>query len=81
MSRVVRAINPDEIMNLKEQGDIGILGSGSIVRQFANLGLIDEYSLLVVPVVLGDGKYLFKGFRKMDLESPVRGFLRTARFS
>ena len=65
---VVRAINPDEIMNLKEQVDIGILGSGSIVRQFANLGLIDEYSLLVVPVVLGDGKYLFKGFRKMDLE-------------
>lgn len=66
--RVVREINPAEIAALKEKGDIGILGSGSIVRQFSNLGLIDEYSLLIVPVVLGAGKYLFGDVKKIDLK-------------
>jgi dihydrofolate reductase len=66
--RVLHEINPDEIARLKDQGNYGILGSGSIVRQFANLGLIDEYSLLVVPVVLGTGKYLFRDVRKTGLK-------------
>ncbi|HTY14904.1 MAG TPA: dihydrofolate reductase family protein [Methanoregulaceae archaeon] len=66
--RVVHEINPADIAILKEKGDIGILGSGSIVRQFSNLGLIDEYGLLVVPVVLGAGKYLFMDVKKIDLE-------------
>jgi dihydrofolate reductase len=66
--RVIPAINPEEIVTLKEQGNYGILGSGSIVRQFANLGLIDEFSLLVVPVVLGAGKYLFRDVRKIELK-------------
>ena len=45
-----------------------ILGSGSIVQQFANLGLIDMYQLLVVPVVLCQGKPLFKDVKKTDLK-------------
>jgi dihydrofolate reductase len=65
--RVVHDINPREIATLKEQGNYGILGSGSIVRQLANLGLIDEFSLLVVPVVLGTGKYLFRDVKKTEL--------------
>jgi dihydrofolate reductase len=40
--------------------DIVIYGSGTIVQQLANLGLIDEYRLLVNPVVLGKGKPMFK---------------------
>ena len=37
-------IMPEEIINLKDQEseDFTILGSGTIVQQFANLGLIDE---------------------------------------
>lgn len=47
-----------------------IVGSASIVLQFANLGLIDEYHLLVHPVVLAEGKPLFtdiKQRRKLKL--------------
>jgi dihydrofolate reductase len=40
-----------------------IYGSASIVQAFTNLGLIDEYQLLVHPVVLGGGKPLFKNTR------------------
>lgn len=37
-----------------------IYGSGSIVSTFTQLGLIDEYLIIVNPVILGDGKPLFK---------------------
>jgi dihydrofolate reductase len=60
-------IYPEEIRNLKEKEDMTILGSGTIIQQFANLGLIDEYSLVVVPVILGVGKPLFKDVKKMKL--------------
>jgi dihydrofolate reductase len=42
--------------------------SGTIVKQLANLGLIDEYSLVVVPVILGAGKPLFKDVKKTNLK-------------
>lgn len=63
-------INPKEIVKLKEWAgkDITILGSGTIVQQLANLGLIDEYQLVIVPVILGAGKYLFKDVKKMNLK-------------
>ena len=37
-----------------------ILGSGSIVSQLAEARLIDEYQLVVCPVVLGKGRTLFE---------------------
>jgi dihydrofolate reductase len=40
---------------------MAILGSGSIVSQLAREGLIDEYQLVVNPVVLGKGRTLFDG--------------------
>jgi dihydrofolate reductase len=40
---------------------ITILGSGSIVSQLAEAGLIDEIQLVVVPVVLGRGRTMFAG--------------------
>ncbi|CAN5780002.1 hypothetical protein BH23CHL4_BH23CHL4_30350 [soil metagenome] len=54
-----------EIANLKKQPgkDLMIQGSASIVQQLTNLGLIDEYRLLVHPVVLGSGKSLFNTIR------------------
>ena len=52
-----------EIRTLKEtaSADIVILGSGSIVSQLAQSGLIDEFQLVVNPVALGKGKSLFDG--------------------
>jgi len=41
-----------------------ILGSGSIVSQLTEAGLIDEYQMTVNPVVLGKGKTMFEGVKK-----------------
>jgi dihydrofolate reductase len=62
-------IDPDDVMKLKKQDgkDIFILGSGQIVQQMANLELIDEYRLLVNPVLLGKGKLLFEGVKPQHL--------------
>ena len=63
--RILREINRDEIEKL---GNVTILGSGSIVQQLSNLGLIDEYFLVNIPVVLGAGKLLFKDVKKKNLK-------------
>jgi len=61
-STLLHEINPDDIVALKNEvgKDIVIYGSASIVQALTTLGLIDEYQLLVHPVVLGGGKRLFK---------------------
>lgn len=61
-SELVREFDAEEIAELKENSgeNILILGSGTLVSQFANAGLIDEYKFLVNPVVLGSGKTLFE---------------------
>jgi dihydrofolate reductase len=41
--------------------DMAILGSGSIIAQLAPQGLIDEYQILVSPIVLGSGRTMFEG--------------------
>ena len=47
------------------KGDIVIYGSASIVHQLAPQGLIDEYRLMVFPIVLGRGTRLFpENFRQ-----------------
>lgn len=43
----------------KGQGEALIYGSASVVHQLAPHGLIDEYRLMVYPVVLGAGKRLY----------------------
>ena len=60
--KVFHEIKPEEIIKMKEQdgGDIAIFGSGIIVQQLTNLGLIGEYRLIVNPLILGNGKPLFK---------------------
>lgn len=60
-----------ETMKLKQQSgpNITILGSGSIVRQFADHDLIDQYTFMIDPVVLGEGSTVFGGLnKKLDLE-------------
>ncbi|MHA4808092.1 dihydrofolate reductase family protein [Flavitalea flava] len=61
-ARLVKGDISREMSRLgKEPGkDMVIFGSGSIVKTFHRLGLIDEFRLLVHPVILGHGKPLFK---------------------
>jgi dihydrofolate reductase len=48
----------------KEPGDgMVILGSGAIVAQLTQEKLIDEYQIIVIPVVLGGGRTMFEGVR------------------
>lgn len=48
--------------------DIAILGSGSIVRQLADVGLIDTFQVVVNPVALGAGKSFVSGLtRQLEL--------------
>ena len=44
--------------------DMVILGSGSIVSQFAQGGLIDSYQCAVLPVILGKGRTMFDGVKE-----------------
>jgi dihydrofolate reductase len=63
-------ISPDDIMALKQESgkDMVIYGSASIIQALTAHGLIDEYQILVHPVVLGGGKRLFKdGSDRTDL--------------
>jgi dihydrofolate reductase len=41
-----------------------ILGSGSIVAQLIDAGLLDELQVMLIPVTLGGGKKLFDGVKR-----------------
>lgn len=68
-TRLVRDNAAQEIARLKAQADkdLIIFGSGDLVVSLAEQGLIDEYRIMVAPVVLGAGKSLFHGL-KHDLK-------------
>lgn len=40
-------------------GDLAMMGSPSLVSQLIEHGLVDEYRLMIEPIVLGGGKRLF----------------------
>ena len=61
-TEVVQELTKDEIFKLKQLPgkNMMIFGSGTLVEQLTKLGLIDEYQLMLNPIVLGKGKQLFK---------------------
>jgi len=64
-TRLVKGDLATEIRKMKSEPGEGmaILGSGTIVSQLAQEGLIDEYQIVVNPVILGGGRTMFEGVR------------------
>ena len=65
-TRLVKEDIAAEVRRMKSEPGPGmtILGSGSIVSQLAQEGLIDEYQVVAVPVVLGAGRTMFEGVKQ-----------------
>jgi dihydrofolate reductase len=51
-------------MKQQSGSDMVLMGSGTIVSLLAGADLIDEYQLIVNPLVLGEGRTLFEGIKK-----------------
>jgi dihydrofolate reductase len=62
-TRLIKKDVKEEVLKLKHHPgkDIGIFGSSNLAATFIQLGLIDEYRIMINPVILGPGKSLFKG--------------------
>jgi dihydrofolate reductase len=70
-TRLIKTDIISEVKKLKKTSgkDMVVLGSGSIVTQFAQAGIIDNYQFMIDPVALGDGATIFGGITtKLDLK-------------
>jgi dihydrofolate reductase len=61
-STLLRGDAADAVAALKQGGtdDLGVLGSGELVQALMRRGLVDEFVLLIHPLVLGSGQRLFR---------------------
>ena len=64
-STLHKEVVPEEIEQLKQEPgrDMLIYGSASIIQTLVNHGLIDEYQVLVHPLIVGGGKPLFQNIQ------------------
>jgi dihydrofolate reductase len=64
-TKLIKGDPASEMRKLKQEpgSDMTILGSGKIVAQLTQERLIDEYTIVVHPIVLGSGRTLFEGVR------------------
>jgi dihydrofolate reductase len=61
-TRIVRTNLRDEMLKLKqEQGKSILVGGVDIPSQLTELGLIDEYRFVVMPIIAGEGRRLMEG--------------------
>jgi dihydrofolate reductase len=61
-SRIVRGDLKDEILRLKQEPGKAILAGGvDVPSQLIELGLVDEYRIVVHPIVAGEGRRLLEG--------------------
>jgi dihydrofolate reductase len=70
-TRVIKSNIVEEVQKLKETSgkSITILGSGSIVNQLAEKGLIDEFMIMIHPVAIGNGTPFLKDINQnIELE-------------
>ncbi|HEX7160297.1 MAG TPA: dihydrofolate reductase family protein [Trebonia sp.] len=58
-SSVLRGDLAAEVLERKQEQDIVVMGSASVTRTLMANDLVDEYRLMVFPLVLGEGTHLF----------------------
>jgi dihydrofolate reductase len=73
-TQLVKGDLTEEVRQMKEETGEGmtILGSGTLVAQLADEGLIDEYHVVVNPLVLGKGRTMFEGIKDKLALKPVK---------
>jgi dihydrofolate reductase len=54
-------------LKASERSGITVLGSGSLVAQLGEAGLVDEYQFVIIPVALGGGRAVFTKPAKLRL--------------
>ena len=66
-TRIVRTNLHDEILKLKQEPGKDILVGGvDVPSQLMKLGLIDEYRIVVTPIIVGEGRRLFEGVSLLE---------------
>jgi dihydrofolate reductase len=76
--RTPTAVSLTEVQRLREKegGDLQVMGSLSLARTLISNDLVDEYRLMVEPIMLGGGKQLFPDdgrARPLELVSSTTG--------
>jgi len=78
-SRLIKENIKEEILKIKQQPgkNLVLFGGADIASSFLQLGLIDEFRIIVNPIVLSNGKPFFK-----DIKETVKlKLLKTKTFS
>ena len=68
-TRIERAFDPEAIRQLKAQSDRDVtVGGPDLAAQAISAGLVDDYKMFVVPVVVGAGKQSLPRDGRVELE-------------
>ncbi|CAG0970404.1 dihydrofolate reductase [Methanosarcinales archaeon] len=73
-----------EVAKLKQQAgnDLRVIGSGELVQTLMKHDLVDEYDLMIHPLVLGSGKHLFREgsikqtLKLLDFKTSSKGVMK-----
>jgi dihydrofolate reductase len=57
-TRIEFRFDPEAVRALKQQGDVSVRGTG-LAASAIRAGLVDEYRLFLIPVVVGGGSAVF----------------------
>jgi dihydrofolate reductase len=81
-STLIKRDVPREVAKLKQGAgkDVQVMGSGELVQTLIHHDLVDEFRLMIHPLVLGAGKRLFREetprtrFRLLDSRASGKGY-------
>jgi dihydrofolate reductase len=66
-TRIEREFDPQAVRRLKEEGAVSVGGAG-LAAEAIRAGLVDEYQVFLVPIVVGGGKRAFADGLQLELE-------------